>query len=205
LRTVIVDYGMGNLRSIQKKVLIHDPNAIISGKSRDIFLAHRLILPGVGHFSKGISNIKTRGLLKPLNDRVVNNGIPVLGICLGMQLMANKSEEGNDNGLGWIKADAIKFKIEDTVKFKVPHIGWNSLSIKKKSELFRNIPSNALFYFIHSFYLECHNHDDIIAYTEYEASFASVIQKKNILGVQFHPEKSHDLGMALLENFFKNF
>lgn len=196
---------MGNLRSIQKKVLIYDPNAIISARSRDIFMAHRLILPGVGHFSKGISNIKTRGLLKPLNDRVLIHGIPVLGICLGMQLMANRSEEGNVNGLAWVNANAIRFKIKNTIQYKVPHIGWNSLSIQKKSELFRNIPSDALFYFTHSFYLECHSHDDIIAYTEYETSFTSAIQKKNILGVQFHPEKSHDLGLALLENFFQNF
>lgn len=198
---VIIDYGMGNLRSIQKKMIQIGVNAEISKDIKIIAKADKLILPGVGHFANGIKNLKQYGLWDLLNSKVLIEKTPILGICLGMQLMANHSEEGDLEGLGWIDANVVRFKINNKLKYKVPHIGWNTTFINKKSSLLNEISNDSMFYFVHSYHIKCHNNEDILATSHYEYSFSSAIQKDNIYGTQFHPEKSHNWGEQLLINF----
>lgn len=200
-RIVILDYGMGNLRSVVKKFERLKIQAMISSDIEDIRSADKIILPGVGHFANGMKNLRNFGLLDLLNEKVLVNKIPILGICLGVQLFCNYSEEGHCKGLGWIDADVVKFKVSDTLKFKIPHIGWNSAEVLKESKLFKGIIPNDLFYFVHSYHLVCHNNNDILTTTKYDSVFTSSIEKENILGTQFHPEKSHDAGEILLKNF----
>jgi glutamine amidotransferase len=202
-KIVIIDYGMGNLHSVYKKInsITKDHEIIISSRKEDIETADKLILPGVGHFKKAIENINKLDLWDVINDQVLINKKPILGICLGMQLMANHSEEGDVNGFGWINAEVVRFNINDRLKFKIPHMGWNQIEIHKDSLLMKNIPSLSEFYFVHSFHFICHDEADILNTTVYEKSFVSSIQKDTIFGVQYHPEKSHDVGELLLKNF----
>jgi len=197
----IIDYGMGNLRSVQKKLLRLNPNIQISGLPSVIEKANKLILPGVGHFANGMSNLKKLGIKEILNKRVLVEKTPILGICLGMQLMSKYSEEGNTEGLGWFDADVVRFNINNKLNYKVPHIGWNSAKFNRDSQLFFNVPNEALFYFVHSYHIKCNNSKDILTTTEYEYEFTSSIQKDNIYGTQFHPEKSHDIGEIVFKNF----
>jgi glutamine amidotransferase len=200
---VIVDYGMGNLQSIKKKLQRIGVTAKISSDPVKIYSASKLFLPGVGHFSKAIHNLKLLHLYDALNEAVLVKKTPVLGICLGLQLMAKHSEEGNVEGFGWFDADVIRFNINDPLKHKVPHMGWNSVNSIKKSALFEGIPESQEFYFAHSYHLKANNNEDVLATTDYEFSFVSALEKDNIFGVQFHPEKSHDVGEKLLSNFLK--
>ena len=203
MNIVIIDYGLGNLRSVQKKLIRVGAEVEVSRDPDVISKADKLILPGVGHFANGIKNLKEYGLWKVLNNKVLIEKTPVLGICLGMQLMAKHSEEGDVAGLGWFDADVVTFKIKDHLKYKVPHIGWNNAKMNKESFLFNNLPKEALFYFVHTYHVKCHSAQDILATTEYEYSFTSAIQKDHIFGTQFHPEKSHDWGEKLFANFVK--
>ena len=198
---VIIDYGMGNLRSVQKKLIRVNANVEISNNPLEISKADKIVLPGVGHFANGIKNLKELKIWDVLFEKVQIKKTPILGICLGMQLMARKSEEGKEEGLGWFDAEVIKFSIEDKLKFKVPHMGWNNVSVQKDSELFKNTSDDSLFYFVHSYHFNCYNKKDILATTQYELTFTSAVQKENIFGTQFHPEKSHDWGENLLKNF----
>ena len=197
----IIDYGMGNLRSVKKKMDRIGVNSIITADREVIKKSDRIVLPGVGHFTKAVLEIKKRGLWDLLNEQVLIEKNPVLGICLGMQLMAKESEEGNSEGFGWIDAKVIRFKVSDTVRYKVPHVGWNTIERMKESKLFEKINLNSEFYFVHSYHVQCNEPDDILAETIYDYSFTSAFQKANIFGVQFHPEKSHDAGEMLLRNF----
>jgi len=192
---------MGNLRSVEKKLKRIGADVIISANLDKIRSAQKLILPGVGHFSNGVINLRKSGIWDILNRKVIAEKTPILGICLGMQLMTKKSEEGNVEGLGWFNADVGKFKINNILKYKVPHMGWNNTEIKKKSLLFKDVPSEAMYYFVHSYHVNCNNSKDILTTTIYEYPFTSSIQKENIYGTQFHPEKSHDWGELLLTNF----
>lgn len=199
---VIVDYGMGNIRSVEKKLSNIGVNAIVSRNNEVINNADKLVLPGVGHFANGVRNLKLYGLWDILNDKVLIKHTPVLGICLGMHLMARHSEEGsNTEGLGWFDADVVRFRIKDKLKFKIPHMGWNNITVKKDHSLFRKSREKALYYFVHSYHITCNDPEDILATTTYEYEFTSSVQKNNILGTQFHPEKSHDYGEVLLRNF----
>ena len=198
---VLIDYGMGNLRSVQKKFIMVGADVKISSDPKVITNANKLVLPGVGHFNNGIKKLKESKIWESLNKKVLVEQTPILGICLGMQLMAKYSEEGEVEGLGWFDANVIKFQVKNHLKYKVPHIGWNNTIIAKKSELFHGIPTNALFYFVHSYHVICKNHEDILTTTEYEYQFTSSIQKDNIYGTQFHPEKSHDWGELVFQNF----
>ena len=200
-RILILDYGMGNIFSVQKKIQSLGIRPIISSSSEEILNADKIILPGVGHFSKAMENLKKLNVINALNQKVLENKIPVLGICLGMQLMALNSEEGKSNGLGWFDATVKKFKIHDKLNFKVPQMGWNTISINKKSDLMTDVPNKSEFYFIHSFYMKCNIKEDILNKTVYENEFVSAIQKNNIFGVQYHPEKSHDIGVRIFKNF----
>lgn len=192
---------MGNLNSVKKKLSKFECNTVISSNSQDIEKADKIILPGVGHFQNAMGNLKELNLVDILNENVLIKQKPILGICLGMQLMANKSEEGNAEGLGWIDADVIKFKVTDKLKYKIPHIGWNQIIKTKDSHLMKDIPALSEFYFLHSYHFKTNNECDILNETEYEYKFPSAIEKNNIFGVQYHPEKSHDVGELLLKNF----
>ncbi|SVB30085.1 uncharacterized protein METZ01_LOCUS182939 [marine metagenome] len=197
----IVDYGMGNLNSVKKKLDRLKTTASITSNPKDIIKADKIILVGVGHFAKAMKNIKELNLLDTLNEVAIIKKKPVLGICLGMQLMANDSEEGNSEGLGWLDANVRKMQVDDTLRFKIPHTGWNKITQSKKSHLMKGIPESSEFYFVHSYYFKSNETSNILNETEYCFKFTSAIEKDNIFGVQYHPEKSHDVGEVLLKNF----
>lgn len=198
---IVVDYGMGNLRSVEKKLIRVGAKVHISSDIKSIGSASKLVLPGVGHFANGVNKLKESGIWDILNKKVLIEKTPILGICLGMQLMAKFSEEGNVEGLGWFDAEVVKFHVKDILKYKVPHMGWNNAVLNKESDLFRNVPNESMFYFVHSYYIKCNNNADILSTTEYEYEFTSSIQRENIFGTQFHPEKSHDWGEQIFQNF----
>ncbi|MEM7161448.1 MAG: imidazole glycerol phosphate synthase subunit HisH [Bacteroidota bacterium] len=199
---VIIDYGMGNLRSVENKFRVQNCQAQISEDPEIIAKADKLVLPGVGHFANGMKNLKEKGILDVLQQKVILDKTPILGICLGMQLFTNGSEEGDVEGLGWIEASTKKFEFDFKESFlKVPHMGWNSLRIKKEHDLVDNVWDDDQFYFVHSYYVECNKEEDILTETQYGQVFTSSIQKENIIGVQFHPEKSHDVGAIMITNF----
>lgn len=199
---VIIDYGMGNLRSVENKFNSQNCTVRISSDKDCILNADKLVLPGVGHFKNGIKNLKERGLVEVLEQKVLVDKTPILGICLGMQLFTHFSEEGNVEGLGWIDATTKKFEFDFRTSFlKTPHMGWNSLRVKKEHDIVNNIWDEDQFYFVHSYFVQCENENDILTETQYGQLFASSIQKDNIVGVQFHPEKSHDCGALMIENF----
>lgn len=203
-KIVIIDYGMGNLRSVQQKFNRLQIPAEISSNPAVIAAADKLILPGVGHFANGMKNLKNMGLLQLLQRNVLQQKIPILGICLGMQLFTEFSEEGNVEGLGWIKGSTIKFRFPEGAKvLKVPHMGWNNIQKKKESKLMDAIADDAMFYFVHSYHVQCADAADCLTTTNYGIDFCSAVEKENIFGTQFHPEKSHDCGFQMIKNFIQ--
>lgn len=202
-KTVIVDYGMGNLNSVSQKLKKINEEAIISSDWKVIEKANKLIFPGVGHFGKAMFNLQEANLVAVLNEVVLIKKVPILGICLGMQLMTNYSEEGGVKGLAWFDAEVNKFNISDKLLYKVPHTGWNKLEIVKENLLLKGIDDSDEFYFVHAYHINKSNETDILTYTMYEEPFVSSLQRDNIFGVQFHPEKSHDAGNRLLKNFIE--
>jgi glutamine amidotransferase len=199
---VIIDYSMGNVQSVMKKIKAAGIDVVVTDQKEIIEKAEKIILPGVGHFNTGMKNLIEKGLDSILYERVIYQKVPVLGICLGMQLFCSFSEEGNAKGLGWLDARTQRFR-QNNPRFKVPHIGWNSLKIKRKSTLFSNINPETQFYFVHSYHLVTDSEEDILATSHYGYEFISAIQRDNIYGVQFHPEKSHSDGETVLRNFLK--
>jgi glutamine amidotransferase len=197
----IIDYRTGNLGSIQNMLKKIRVESVVTSSPADIEKAEKIILPGVGAFDKGMDNLISLGLLDILNRKVIVEKTPVLGICLGMQLMTESSEEGVLKGLGWFDATTIRFNFGDQKSLKVPHMGWNSISLKKESRLFKDMYPDPRFYFVHSFYVKTRNEADDVTGTAYGIEFTSSFEKGNIAGVQFHPEKSHKFGMQLLKNF----
>jgi glutamine amidotransferase len=200
---VIVDYGIGNINSVWKSVGRMKVSPVVSSSYKDIVCAEKIILPGVGHFGKAMSNLKELNLLDALHEAVMAKQKPVLGICLGMELMAEGSEEGGVPGLGWVGGKIIKFDFSDKIKYKSPHIGWNLVHLRKRSPLMNGLPDGSEFYFLHSYYLSINDQSDVLSETQYEFFFPSAIEKGNIFGVQYHPEKSHDAGLRLLKNFIE--
>jgi glutamine amidotransferase len=198
---IIVDYGMGNLGSVLKSLKYLNVEAKISSSIEDLESASKLILPGVGHFSRAMDKLKELNYIDILNKKVLEDKTPVLGICLGMQLLAKYSEEGKVKGLGWINAKIIKFSIEDKLRWKVPQMGWNSINIKRENILLNNIRQDELFYFVHSYHMFCETKANILATTNYSYDFVSIVHNNNIYGTQFHPEKSHEQGSKLIKNF----
>jgi glutamine amidotransferase len=197
----IIDYKTGNLGSIQNILKKIGEDSVITSDKEIIEKATKLILPGVGAFDTGMRNLMELDLVDILNKKVIAEKIPVLGICLGMQLLSNRSEEGALPGLGWIDGETVRFRFEDTAEYKIPHMGWNFTRQHKDSKLFENMFSDARFYFVHSYFFRANIEKDVLLSTTYEIEFTSAVEKENILGVQFHPEKSHKFGMKLLKNF----
>ncbi len=202
---VIIDYKMGNSGSILNMLKKIGVEAIISSDHDEIQNAEKLILPGVGSFDGGMKNLNDLNLTTILHNKVIKEKIPILGICLGMQLFAKKSEEGILEGLNWINAEVKKFKFNssetDQRRLKIPHMGWNTIEIKKNDPIFKNMIEELRFYFVHSYHFVCDDKSNILATTNYGYDFPSIVKKENIIGVQFHPEKSHKFGMKLLANF----
>lgn len=203
---VIIDYGLGNLGSIKNMLQFIGFNAIISSDKEQIAAAEKLILPGVGSFDQGMTNLYERDLISTLNQRVERDRVPILGICLGMQLLGLKSEEGILPGLSWLDLESKKFTPTDYQSFPVPHLGWEYVSRSGvKSDLLEGFEDETRFYFAHSYYVKSRNRADVILESDYIHPFDAAVQKEQILGVQFHPEKSHKFGMQLFTNFAKNF
>ena len=202
---MLLSYDVKNngsaLNSVLKSLNKLNVDAKISESIDDIKNASKIILPGVGNFSMAIQRLNELGYINILNKKVMTDKTPILGICLGMQLFANFSHEGNVKGLCWIDAEIARFDVNDRIKWKVPHIGWNATINSKNNILLDNNSNDYLYYFVHSYHMICKDENDILAKTDYCYEFPSVVQKNNIYGVQFHPEKSHKQGLLLLENF----
>jgi glutamine amidotransferase len=200
---VIVNYGMGNLGSILNMLKkIGAPAAKISSNPIDIEQAEKLILPGVGAFDTGMQRLHELGLITLLNEKVLKRKTPVLGVCLGMQLITRTSEEGELPGLGWIDAETIRFRFDTRqTGLKIPHMGWNTVKVQREGVLFKNMYPESRFYFVHSYHVVSHNPEDVLTTTEYGYDFVSAIQHDHIMGAQFHPEKSHKFGMRVYQNF----
>jgi glutamine amidotransferase len=200
-KIAIVNYGMGNIHTVYKKIQQTNSTPIIVSTPQELLIADKIVLPGVGHFAKAMQNLYRNDLLNVLNELVLHKKKPVLGICLGMQLMASSSEEGDAKGLGWIDAKVMRFQIKDELTHKIPQTGWNSIQKHGDSPLLKKIDDNAEFYFLHSFHYHAPSYTNVIASTVFEYEYISAVQKENIFGTQFHPEKSHDAGLQLLNNF----
>lgn len=202
----IIDYNTGNLGSIKNMYKRLGIASEITGDPEKIAAADKLILPGVGHFDYGMQQLKQSGLIPILNKRVLEDKVPILGICLGVQLLTNESEEGIEKGLGWVNGKTIAFdKSKLQSNQRVPHMGWTDVSNYNSSRLFEGMYEEPRFYFVHSFHLALADKNDCLVTATYGYEFAAGIEHENILGVQFHPEKSHKFGMKLLENFSKNY
>jgi glutamine amidotransferase len=199
---VVVDYGVGNLGSIINMFKKAGTKAIASSEPDILEQADKLILPGVGAFDAGMNKLNECGLVPLLDHLALEKKVPFLGLCLGLQLMTRQSEEGQTQGLGWLAAETLRFKFSpDQPQLKVPHMGWNTIEIRRDHPLFRDLDPEARFYFVHSFYVQSHDPETVLAETDYGGHFHSVFSQGNIMGAQFHPEKSHRYGMRLLKNF----
>ncbi len=199
---VIVDYGMGNTGSILNMLKVIGVDATLAADPQSLQAADKLILPGVGAFDAAMTKLHDLDILPLLTRRVKEEKVPILGICLGMQLFADRSEEGEKPGFGWIPGQVKKFvATEQQPDLKVPHMGWNVMVPTKASPIFKEIFEPSRFYFVHSYYYSCADARDELARTHYGLDFVSAVQRENIIGLQFHPEKSHKFGMRVLENF----
>ncbi len=196
----IVDYGVGNIGSIQNMIKKNGYESIVSSEPEVIREVDKLLLPGVGSFDHAIKKLKEANLFDLLNTEVVINKKPILGICLGMQIMTNGSDEGKEKGFGWIDGYVHKFELND---LKIPHMGWNLVKIEKRNTLSSGLYDENRFYFVHSYYVKCKDSKDVLFKTNYGLDFVSGFSRGNIYGVQFHPEKSHKFGKKILENFCK--
>ncbi len=197
----IVDYGMGNLGSIRNMLKKIGADSIVTADHDLVRAADKIILPGVGSFDAGMDNLHRTGLQPVLRERVIDSGVPILGICLGMQLLTNRSDEGTLPGLGWVDAETVRFSPPAETGLKVPHMGWNVVRGVKESPLLTGAEKEERFYFVHSYYVRCNNPQDALLVAEYGHPFTAAFACRNIIGVQFHPEKSHKFGMRLLRNF----
>lgn len=197
----IIDYGCGNLGSIKNMIRKIGGEAVITSDPEEIKKADKIILPGVGSFDTGMNNLKKSGFIEILNEKAFKEKIPVLGICLGMQLMTKGSEEGVEAGLGWFDAQTIKFNFEKGSKNKIPNMGWKQVVQKKPDIYFKDMFEEPRFYFVHSYFIQCNNPADVLATSVYGNEYVSAFEKDNLCGVQFHPEKSHKYGMKLFSNF----
>ncbi len=197
----IINYGMGNLGSVQNMLKRIGVKSVISSDINEIEKAEKILLPGVGAFDAAISKIDELNLRPVLTYMAKEKKVPFLGICLGMQLLTESSEEGVLKGLNFVPAKTIKFKFQENSDLKIPHMGWNLVAKKTESVLTKNFTDEFRFYFVHSYHVKCDNPINSILTTNYGYEFDSAIQNENVFGAQFHPEKSHKYGMQLLSNF----
>ena len=203
--TGIIDYGLGNLGSIKNMLKVIGEKSVISGDISILRECDRLILPGVGAYDSGMNNINNLNLDEFIRDSVTLSGKSLLGICLGMQLLGRGSEEGTSKGLGLIPFDCKRFNIENS-ELKVPHMGWDVVNIMKNTPITTGLTAERQrYYFVHSYYAVCDDDNDILMSCEYGCKFAAAVVRDNVIGVQFHPEKSHVFGMKLLSNFVKEY
>lgn len=197
----IVDYGMGNLRSVQNAVEHLGFQATVVSKPSELATYTKIILPGVGAFAQAISYLHQTGMVDALNERK-STGAHILGICLGMQLMCSFSEEdGNHKGLSWFSAKVTKFELEKCLT--IPHMGWNGVDFKQDDILFNGLASGSDAYFVHSYHVVCDNDADVLATTDYGIQFTSIIRHENLYGIQFHPEKSQGFGLGIIRNYLE--
>ncbi|AWK52668.1 imidazole glycerol phosphate synthase subunit HisH [Clostridium beijerinckii] len=199
---VIIDYGMGNLSSVKNALNFLGLESKISSHEEEIRNANALILPGVGAFPDAMDTIERLSLDKIIKEEVAKNK-PLLGICLGMQLLFKNGFEGFERkGLGLLKGSIVKMKDDKKNNIKIPHIGWNNLIYNKKDELFNSIEEGKFVYYVHSYFVQGYNDKDLVAYSEYgENKIPGVVRCKNVMGAQFHPEKSGTVGLSILKNF----
>lgn len=198
----IIDYGLGNVKAFANVFNKLNTPYIIARDKSDLKKASKLILPGVGSFDFAMQSLDSSGMKEDLDDLVLNRNLPLLGVCVGMQMLALSSEEGKLPGLGWIDGNVKKFDpdlLENNTM--LPHMGWNDVISVENEKLFSGIDSDSQYYFLHSYYFHCNRKENILALTDYGMEFASAVKSKNIFGVQFHPEKSHHWGVQLLKNF----
>jgi len=196
---VVVDYGVGNIASVLNMLKRVGAKAKASNSREDIEQADKLILPGVGAFDAGMQTLRSSGLIEVLNEQVLNKHKPVMGVCLGSQMLGNGSEEGNEPGLGWIDMDIVRFEKRDGRK--VPHMGWNEVNPQLQHPILTGIDKESRFYFVHSYYMLPRHAENTLLTANYDQQFTAAVVKDNIFGFQFHPEKSHKFGMQLFKNF----
>lgn len=198
----IIDYGVGNIFAFQNVYKRLDIPTKIAKTSQDLLDAKKLILPGVGSFDYAMNQLNNSGMREKLDELVIEEKVPIIGICVGMQMMGNRSDEGKLEGLKWIDSEILKFD-ENLIqqRTKLPHMGWNDVTPVINHPLFNGLEKGAIFYFLHSFYFKCNNPTESIAISDYGISFSSAVNRDNIYGIQFHPEKSHQYGEKLLHNF----
>lgn len=203
MNIVVVDYGMGNLHSVYTKFKRLGVTCSVSAAHADIERADALVLPGVGHYGRAMDKLRQLDLLTLLTDRVLGAGVPVLGICLGMQLLMEHSEEGDVAGLGWLKGQTVRFRLDGGRGMKVPHIGWNSAEPVRAHPIADGLGPDEGFYFVHSYHVELADPADALHQTTYGYPFVSAVQRDNLFGFQYHPEKSQDAGLRLFQNFIR--
>ncbi|MFT3714300.1 MAG: imidazole glycerol phosphate synthase subunit HisH [Archangium sp.] len=197
----IIDYGLGNLGSVKNMLKKVGVPSLISSNVDELQKASALILPGVGHYDTGMKNIRARGLESVLTTQVMEKKVPILGICLGVQLFARGSEEGTEKGLGWLAADVKKFTFPEGAALPVPHMGWNEVEWTDSKLLEGATRDDTRFYFVHSFHVVPDDTRDVAATATYGSKFVAAVARDNVMGAQFHPEKSHRFGLALLKNW----
>ncbi|MFD3293608.1 imidazole glycerol phosphate synthase subunit HisH [Aquirufa sp. KTFRIE-69F] len=200
----LIDYGVGNIFAFQNVYKRLNIPTKIAKTQEDLADAEKLILPGVGSFDYAMVQLNASGMREKLDELVLEKKVPIIGICVGMQMMGNRSDEGKLEGLKWINAEILKFD-ESLIqqRTKLPHMGWNDVTPIINHPLFIGLEKEAIFYFLHSFYFKCNNPEESIAVSDYGLSFSAAVNKDNIYGIQFHPEKSHQYGEKLLHNFAK--
>jgi glutamine amidotransferase len=200
----IVDYGMGNLGSIANMFKKLGAAAVVARGAEEVAAAQRLVLPGVGSFDTGMRHLGDAGLREVLDQKATHERVPTLGICLGMQLLTHRSDEGELAGLGWIDGEVRRLTVNGAVPaLRLPHMGWNTVDMVRTDGLYAGMTGEVRFYFVHSYGVSCRSQDDVLSTTTYGETFVSALRHGNIFGTQFHPEKSHRFGMQLLKNFLR--
>ncbi len=199
---IVIDYGMGNVGSILNMLKKIGVPASLSRGPEDVLKADRIILPGVGAFDNAMTKLRELGYADALSRRVIGDRTPILGVCLGMQLFGRASEEGKEPGLGWLDATSVRFRFDSSGEArKVPHMGWNEIHLSRPSPLFPECRETPRFYFVHSYHLQCDDRADVLSMTRYGVEFVSGVCRGNIVGTQYHPEKSHRFGLAFFRAF----